>query len=105
MAWNIKVPPADVVQASVAASFGIALDKGSAGRFTLTYTDEDNLPFSRPRTFTLDVDGLKLTDVDRNVLLNWTPPKDSAIDNAAMVAYLTSIVQALIDQGLASPKR
>lgn len=104
MAWDIKVPPADVVQASVAATFSIALDKGSAGRFVLSYSDEDGLPFSRPRTFALSTDGVTLMDVDKGQGVNWTPAGD-AKQFAAAVAYFTEVVQALIDQGIAAPKR
>ena len=105
MAWNIKVPPVEVVEASVAAGFSIQLDKGRPGRLTLTYTDEDGLSFGRGRTFDLSVDGLTITDMDRNQQVGWTPPVDSGKKNAAMVEYLTAVVQSLIDQGLATPKR
>ena len=103
MAWNIKVPPADVIVASVAATFSIALDKGNPGRFVLSYTDEDGLPFSRQRTFTLDVDGKTLFDMDRNQGVNWNPPDPAAFTKAA--ECLSTVVQALVDQNLATPKR
>jgi len=107
MAWNIKVAPVEVAVASVAARFYVELEKGTDGAFSLSFTDEDNLPFGngRPRTLTLAPDGVTLSDSDRKQQLNWTPPKDNEKNYPAAISTLTAIVQAMIDQGLVAPRR
>ncbi len=107
MAWNVKIAPQEVVVASVAARFTIDLEKGTAGAFTLTFTDEDGLTFGngRPRTVTLAPDGTTLTDVDRKQELNWTPPAKNDVAFPAAIATLTAVVEALINQGLVAPRR
>ena len=105
MAWNVKAVPAQVVVCGVSATVDILLDRGAPISILLSYTDEDGQPFAKARSFALSLDGLKMNDMQKGTGVTWVPPVGSAKDCPAAIAYLISVVQSLVDQGLAAPKR